>query len=221
MHYIDIHTHYSDVSPGSTAIVNVSSDFVHIAATGHFSAGLHPWYLNEENTPSQFKELETAAEYPNLLAIGECGLDKVCDTGMEQQQLWFVRQIRLAEHVHKPLIIHCVRAFEETLKILKDHPAGVPVIFHGFNKSSELAVRILAAGHYLSFGHHLQQERTAAVFSKIPLERVFLETDDSGHSISYIYRLAANIRCMELSELADRITRNAVTVFGTAILEKS
>ncbi|MFM2206139.1 MAG: hypothetical protein RL213_114 [Bacteroidota bacterium] len=219
MRAIDIHTHNSGNSHGSPAILNVLRDFNSIPATGYFSAGLHPWYIDEKTTPSEFKELETAAEHPHVLAIGECGLDKACGTDMELQQEWFLRQIRLADRVHKPLIIHCVRAFEEILKILHDHPFGAPAVFHGFRKSGELADRILSAGHFLSFGHHLQDERTAEVFSKIPMERVFLETDDSDMDITDIYRLAAKIRCMQLTDLADRIARNAFTVFGAALLD--
>lgn len=209
MHYINIHTH-DEGAPGT--IVNVLRDFDEIPREGFYSAGLHPWYL-KENAAEEFAKLKLTCLKENVLAVGECGLDKICETDMALQQTWFAEQVKLAAQINKPLIIHCVRAYEEVMRALKS--VRVPVIFHGFNKNENVAAKLLQHGYYLSFGKHLWSENTAKVFRDCPKEKFFLETDDAGHTIEEVYERAASIKNISLEELKTQVSDNVQKVFGS------
>lgn len=214
MHLIDIHTHHPASEAATFALLNVLSGFDQVPAQGWYSVGLHPWHLlsgDGETVPATLLE---AAHLPNVLAIGECGLDTRCVTPMDLQRRCFVQQIGLARDVGKPLIIHCVRAFEEVLLILRKQQVSVPVIFHGFRQGEAVAQRILGEGHRISFGRHLMNQKVAAVFRALPAERVFLETDDGDVPISSVYAAAAACRGMDIGMLADQIRSNLISDFG-------
>lgn len=210
--YIDIHTHDTRPSAQALRIVNVYEHFDTIPETGWFSAGLHPWHLQE---PIDLSPLRTVAIQPNVLAIGECGLDKVCTTDWDLQLSAFTQQIDLANNIGMPLIIHCVRAWEEVITTLKHHKVSVPVIFHGFNKSN-IASRLIDYGYYLSFGKALLSPgspATAAITS-VPADRYFLETDDAHLSITDIYAAAATLRQTEQDDVILQLRQNFKTVFN-------
>ena len=211
--FIDIHTHKTASEPGSVAIRNILSDFYDLPRGGCCSVGLHPWYLKAGESDQLPQALIHAAKSPHVLAIGECGLDTRCDTPMELQRWVFIRQIELACAVRKPLILHCVRAFDEALSILNKSKVSVPVMFHGFCRSEQLAQQIIGEGHLLSFGRHLLTNTVGEVFRKLPGDRVFLETDDAVIPISDIYAMAAEILGKDIGTLADDIEQRFKQIF--------
>lgn len=211
MFYIDIHTHQQNPKTGS--IVNCLSNFNKLPASGFYSAGIHPWYINAE-TEKHFIELVSIGKQANVIAIGECGLDKLCTTDFVLQQQYFIKQIQLANTLQKPLVIHCVKAYNEVMRILKQQKIQVPVIFHGFNKNNTLANELIAKGYYLSFGRDLLKASTADTFKKLPLEQVFLETDDSEMKIEEIYRVAADLKNIDIASLCEQLKKNAQLVFN-------
>jgi len=160
------------------------------------------------------EELVAYSKNNNILAIGECGLDKVCQTDFTLQQQVFTQQIITAMAVHKPLIIHCVKAYDEVLLLLQQHKVEVPVIFHGFNKSKVLAQQLTGKGYYLSFGKALQLPAMQEVLTGIPRQQIFLETDDAAVSIATIYALAANALSIDINALSLQIKKNAAAVFA-------
>lgn len=216
--FYNIHTHHTPAA-GQWAIVNLQQDFDAIPGTGLFSAGLHPWYLNEETAGVALQQLNLALQKANVLAVGECGLDKVCKTDYELQQHYFRQQVLLANQHNKPLILHCVKAFDDTLRILKEAAVAVPVIFHGYHKSAELAAQLVKAGYYLSFGKHIMQAATADVFQSIPLNHIFLETDAAESGIEVLYAQAAAIKNISISQLEEQVAANAAKLFGNIALK--
>lgn len=214
MTFIDIHTHKHNAEVGLISIQNLLADFDQIPEEGWYSIGLHPWHLQPDQAQALPDSLLRAAAARNVLAIGECGLDTVCDTPMALQRAVFILQIALANEIRKPLIIHCVRAFDEVLTILRKHRVSVPVIFHGFRQADRLAAKILDAGHYLSFGRHLLTPSVAEVFRKLPADRVFLETDDADIPIADIYEAAATIRGEDIQKLSNDICILFKLIFG-------
>lgn len=214
---LNIHTHHTPL-PNQWAIMNVLRDFDTVPGTGLFSAGLHPWYLNKESSHQELQQLNLALQKNNVLAVGECGLDTVCETDYELQQYYFRQQVLLANQHRKPLILHCVKAFDDVLRILKEERAAVPAIFHGYHKSKELAQQLVKAGHYLSFGKHILQPVTADVFLSIPLNHVFLETDAAETEINEVYAKAAAIKHIAVTALEEQITANAEKLFGKIIM---
>jgi TatD DNase family protein len=211
---INIHSH-SPEQKGEWVIQNKYAGFDSITTPGNYSVGLHPWYINEATWQPAFLELQQAANTTAVKAIGECGLDKICTTPFYLQESVFAAHIRLANAIGKPLIIHCVQAYEEVLALLVKQAVKVPVIFHGFNKKLPLAKRIIKAGYYVSFGKALLQPRMQQVFAALPLQHCFLETDDAGISIDEVYTWAAAGADIAKDLLSLQIKKNAIAVFGS------
>lgn len=216
MKFFDIHSHKPAVPDDTVKIINILSGFDNIPSGGYYSAGLHPWHLDIGTIQHEWLLLQRACNDQNVVAIGECGLDKVYKTDWTLQMEYFIKQIALAISLQKPLIIHCVRAFDEVLKILKEQRVNVPVIFHGFNRSAEMAVNIIEQGYCLSYGKHLFNDAIKEVFSTVPRDRIFLETDDSDFRIEEIYEEAARILEIPLSEMKVLIDQNILRIFGNA-----
>lgn len=179
------------------------------------SAGLHPWYLQEATLADELHRLRLAVQQPNVLAVGECGLDKITDTPFALQEKAFTAQVATANEHHKPLIIHCVRAFDELLHLLKRQHSIVPVIIHGFNKKAGIAQKLLDAGCYLSFGKALLASATAGeAFLQTPDACFFLETDDTDSSIQEIYSAAAALRKTTVETIISHTQNNFKKIFG-------
>ncbi len=127
----------------------------------------------------------------------------------------FRKHIEIAEKAGKPILIHCVRAFNELIRIKKDIKPKVPFILHGFNANRETAIQLINHGMFLSFGHALLDHRSnaAKVIGEIPTDRVFLETDDSDLMIEEIYDAAATLLSLEKNELIKIIFKNIKKIF--------
>lgn len=211
--YYDIHTHTASHTDDVISVLNVYQNFDTIKNGGVYSVGLHPWYLH--NADTDFESLVATATSGNVLAIGECGLDKVCTTDWALQLFYFQKQVKLANALSKPLIIHCVRAFEEVIDVLDAEKVQVPVVFHGYNKNNILARRLLNKGYYLSFGAALLNWNATIleVVKEVPLGRFFAETDNSGKSIIDIYHCLAEIRKTEVDTIILQLQQNYKSVF--------
>lgn len=209
---IDIHRHASP-EHGIETLQNLFEEFGRAERPGYYSIGLHPWYFGDSDAEIKWEELVRSIYLPGVMAIGECGLDKLRGASWSVQLNLFRRQIRLANFVGKPLIIHCVKAWSEVMQLLEEEKVEVPVIFHGFQKQEALARQLVEKGYYLSFGKALERKPVRDVFSKLPLERLFLETDDSEVDIHQIYEWAAEASGIAINSLALQIKQNARQVF--------
>ncbi|MBC7936633.1 MAG: TatD family hydrolase [Rhizobacter sp.] len=212
---INIHTH-SPARPGEWVIQNIHKDFFDLPPA-FFSAGLHPWYVSAATWQQQLNTLKEISANTRMMALGECGLDKVCTTRYELQIEVFTAHIKLANQVKKPLILHCVRAHEDVLHLLEKHHSTVPVIFHGFNKGGLLAQRIVDKGYFLSFGKDLQRPHMPEIFAGISMTHLFLETDDANTGIEGVYNTAAGIRNISLEELSLQLKQNLQKVFNISV----
>ena len=180
----------------------------------YFSAGIHPWHIASTDPMSLTSQLSRIAESPQLLAIGECGLDKLTDTPIDIQITIFKQQIEIAENSKKPMIIHCVKAFNELIKLRKETAARQEWIIHGFRgkpQSNLSALWILVANAWMQDPVGMQfNPETARI---IPLYRLFLETDDSNIDIETVYRQIAEIRQIPENELIISIGTNFSELF--------
>ena len=140
--------------------------------------------------------LEELVRHPQVLAVGEAGLDKLADAPMDLQVEVFRCQACLAEEVGKPLVIHLVR------------PSN-PWIIHGFRGKAALAEEYLKHGFYLSFGEKYQE----VALCRVPADRLFIETDESEVSIGELYARAAEVRGISPEELGETLRRNVCKVF--------
>jgi TatD DNase family protein len=214
MRYFNLHTHKSGNDPGVVELVNQYPDEFD-ASVPVYSIGIHPWYINEDRLSDDLEIIEKKLAEKNCLAIGECGLDKRIETPIGLQQQVFEKQLLLAEKYRKPVVMHCVAAYAETIEIKKRLKISVPMIIHGFSKNAQTAKQLLDAGFYLSFGKHLMRNPDLEiVFQAIPNDRFFLETDMIDETIRDVYALAANYKNMKLEQLQEIVNQNFHTVFN-------
>ena len=208
--YVNIHTHFSP-EENEISILNVLPG--EKIPSQYFSMGMHPWYAYD--IERALSEIKSAAENKNCIAIGECGLDKLSSIDFSTQQKVFRSQVKLAQQLNMPLIIHCVKSHNEVISILKEENFTPPVIFHGFNNNFSVAEKIITKGYFLSFGFALSKpdSNAAVVLKKIPPHQFFLETDDKRIKIDLIYMQAANILSMDEEELKSLLHLNFNKVF--------
>ena len=186
--YIDIHTHHPTT------------------ATTIRTVGIHPWQTEGAMLPRE--EAIMAAD-----AVGEIGLDKVCGVDFGQQERLFAAQLDLAERLDKPVVLHCVRAFEEVMRCLEGRTLPA-VIFHGFIGTKEQAERALQRGYYLSFGMRTgRSPKTIEALQHTPLDRIFVESDEETTPIEIIYEQVAAWRGISVEELRHATVTNYTRLF--------
>ena len=203
--YIDIHTHGGVPETGIFFIENLmahegmSPGKVQGAA---FSFGIHPWFLNENNHKQLISSVIESAGNPNLIAIGEAGFDKLRGPSLELQRKVFEEQIVISEEIKRPVIIHCVKAWDELLPEHKKLKPEMPWLIHGFRGNVELATQLLSKGMYLSFWFDfIFRPESKHLLISLPKDRVFLETDGADVDIRVIYKKVASDLDLSVDEL--------------------
>lgn len=191
--YINLHTHRFTNYNNVIEIVNQYPKEFN-PDLPNYSMGIHPWYLNEDTLTEELSIIEKNIESASFKAVGECGLDKRIETSIDIQKKILIPQLLLAENYKKPIILHCVSAYQEIIEIKKDLKLSVPMIIHGFSKNIQVAESLLKNGFYLSFGKYLLLNHDlVSVFKQIPLDKLFLETDTIDQSIFDVYQKAEDI----------------------------
>lgn len=192
LRYIDIHTH----SP-------------RLDVTSPTMAGIHPWDAEKSVEMPQFEGCDF---------VGETGLDYASSVDKLCQEELFRAHLAIATELHKPVVLHVVKAVEQTLKILDEYSGIEGVVFHSFIGSWQQAERCLQRGYYLSFGRRsLASTKTRSVIAKMPIEWLFCETDNTSDSdsirIEDVYAEVAAIRCITIEELCGAIEKNYSRLF--------
>ncbi len=213
--YIDIHTHQKQSNSAIFHLQNIRFAFDELPShIGNYSIGLHPWDITNYDGTDLEKELVQAAQKCNAIAIGEIGLDRNCKIPFDVQQAILDIQLKVARQLDLPVILHCVKAYPETLALLQKNNIQSNCIFHGFNKNWSLATLLLEAGCWLSFGKALLTNRKLQeVFVQTPLTQLFLETDDTNLHISTIYQQAATLKNIHVEELQNQLYQNLKRCF--------
>lgn len=211
--FCNIHTH-KFLSNNNIQIVNRHLQDS-INENEFFSLGIHPMALLNTNVDADICKIKEKLQHKNLIAIGEVGIDRRCKKTIEKQIDVFERINNLAISKNKPVIVHCVRAWSDLMHIRKLLNISNIWIFHGFNANYIIAKTLIENGCYLSFGDALiYNKKLQQTFKQIPLEYVFLETDDANVDIEKIYEKAMSIKKITLEELKKIIYNNFVKVFG-------
>lgn len=210
---LDIHTHRTPEVP-SQAIVNIRfPEPFHPEPGGYYSLGIHPWDVHLfDETQVDWKLFTELAAHPQVLAIGECGMDKKVNREfMPRQERIFSRQVLIAMELHKPIIVHNVRS-AGILRLCKEFSNFRSAwIQHGFRGNEVAASRARDYRFILSFGSRYNEEALRSV----PLDELLLETDDSGADIHEVYRCAAETLGMPVEELTARVQQNIQRMFFT------
>jgi len=216
--YIDIHSHNPLREKNVFRLYNLNlADYVSTQQEGPVSTGLHPWHIAHFDHLGELRSLlvEAAAD-DRVLAIGEAGMDKVITTSMALQEDIFITHVDISEEAGKPMIIHCVKAFQELIRIRQETGGSQPWIIHGYNSSPEMAEELASKGFYISVGERLLRNRhkSREILNSVPLSMVFAETDDDERPISEIYEQMAGLSGISVKEMKEYLAGNFKKVFG-------
>lgn len=199
----NIHTHKSTHQENVLEIVNqYPNEFDD--SVKYFSIGIHPWYIDTDRVDEYLQIIDEKLPLKNCLALGECGLDKRIETPLEIQTEVFEKQLALAIKHQKPVVLHCVSAYQEVIEIKKRLKIEVPMIIHGFSKNYQVAKSLLDNGFYLSFGKYLlRNPELASVFEQVPNDRFFLETDTIEEGIKDVCIKATSIKNTDVEQIIE------------------
>lgn len=208
--FINIHTHYYSKNNSDLSLYNYryQEDTTEVLGT----VGLHPFDI-KENYIEQLNNIKSLFTYKNILAIGECGLDKNSAVSIDKQIEVFEFQIQESIKLNKPLIIHLVGYYDVFFKIRKQYYNTPLWLIHGFQKNNELAKQLTNSGCVLSFGKSLLHKKTLSSILQ-QQQKFYLETDnESTLNIQDVYESCANQIGIDIEALKTKIYNNFKTDF--------
>jgi len=194
--------------------------------------GIHPHNAKEADDETIAK-LRNLAQNQKVIAIGETGLDFHYNYSLpKDQKNVFAEQLKIAQELNLPVIIHSRESFDETIEILEQFGTGVEkVVFHCFSGSSEQAKIVLNHGFYISFTgvvtfKNAEPIRQAARI--VPVDRLMLETDCPYMSpepmrrqkinepalMIHTARCLAELKQMDLPDFAKAVTATSKAFFA-------
>jgi TatD DNase family protein len=192
-----------------------------------FSAtvGVHP-HDAAFATDADWSELAALCALPELVAVGECGLDyHYMRSPKEAQREQFARQLELAKALGKPVVVHSREADQETAEILRAHLGPEGGVIHCFTSDWAAARAYLELGLHISFSGVVTfktAEATRDAAAQIPLDRILVETDapflapvpmrgkrNEPALVVHTARKLAEVRGISFEEVAEATSANA------------
>ncbi len=226
---------------GVTRLVTIASNLddaraaVELAAEhdGIWStAGVHPHEVSEAREDDLQGIRELAADRPEVVAIGETGLDFFYDhSPRDLQRTWFEAQLMLAHEVDLPLVIHSREAEDDTIALIRDAPTSTRMVLHCFTGSMRLLEAGLEAGCYVSFSGIVSFAKFDGqeAVRTVPRDRVLAETDspylapvphrgkrNEPGFVVHTARAAAELKAVAEDEFARITTGNFYKLFSKA-----
>lgn len=193
------------------------------------TVGLHPIYAQDGFDDKKYKQL---AQNSNVVAIGEIGLDykKEYLSFKKEQEILFLKQIKLAQELKLPIIFHCRMAHQDLINFLilnnKNQKPKLKGVIHCFTGNLEEAKKYLEMGFYLGFNGLIFKLNFDNIIKSMPLEKILIETDcpyltplQEGNKrneplfIKYIVEKIAKIKNIDSEKVAKIVTKNAKTLF--------
>lgn len=177
------------------------------------SVGIHP--KDAGKAQEHLAELERRLAPPEVIAIGETGLDNRIDVSTERQEAAYIAQLKLAARHDLPVILHCVGSWDRCRALHQRYAPKQPLIYHGFSKPA-ITEKVLAYPPAIfSIGARLLQfAALQEAAAHIPIERLLLETDDSETDLMRIYEKLAAIKSLPLPAVIDQLYTNFRTIFN-------
>jgi TatD DNase family protein len=215
--YLDIHTHNRIEVDSSVSVASLSMEEIQLEQTSKefSSAGIHPWWVEDVSLEEIEKlkgHIENMVKAGRLWGIGETGFDRSYPEFFELQKVLFDWHVDLSENFKLPLVIHNVRSGSDFLEILKKKKPIMPWIFHDFRGNEELVKSLLQlhSSCFFSFGISLDNSpQIRELLPLIPVENIFLETDNQKHlDIHDIYLRAAEQLKVDVDFLKSQIWHN-------------
>ena len=193
--------------------------------------GFHPENIFDA-TDEEFEATMSLINHPKVVAVGEIGLDYhwVKDPQeRENQKKWFIKQINFANLHKKPISVHNREAFEDCLKILKEHKPEYSGVMHCYSGSVELLSEVLKLNMYIGLDGPLtftNAKTPKEVCEKVPLDRLLLETDapylaphplrgtvNEPKNISLVLDEVTRIKELSKKHISDVIFENSCRLF--------
>jgi len=213
--YINIHGHRQANNIQEWVMMNLmAKDYPpEDIESGYYSVGFHPYNVGKVDDEETLSKVKLSTENTNVFAIGEIGLDKSIEAPLDHQRRIFEAQVDIAEYADMPVVLHVVRAYNEIINFMKVHQPVVPMIIHGFNGNEQMAESLLKAGFLISFGETIARNGSRAIeaLKRVPVEKMFLETDEGELDIREIYQIAADLKGIAIDHLRVQIFENAKT----------
>lgn len=180
IHGIDITDFHTHNLQADHAIISMPQEWIMQPQTfaprpqALYSAGIHPWWTTDKaSTALMLQQLPQLLSHPQVVALGECGLDALRGANVDEQEQVLTQQLLLAEQWHLPVTLHIVRAYDRLLRLHKLLRPTTQWTVHGFRGKPALAQQLLQAGMNLSFG----LKRNDESWNITPPHRRFTETD--------------------------------------------
>lgn len=181
-------------------------------------------------TPKVEEKLRNLAKNPKIKAVGEIGLDYYWDKSfVDLQKEVFVKQIKLANELNLPIVVHDREAHKDSFDLLKEYNNNSKVLFHCFSGSVEFMQECVKQGWYIAIGGVVTFKNAIKmkdVAKTVPLEYLVLETDspyltpvpfrgkeNSPAYVKYVAEEIANLRDIPVEEIIDITTNNAERFF--------
>lgn len=233
---LSVATHLND----HMALLEIAGNFKQVK----ISAGLHPDHANEViNDYELFEKLLILANNPDVLAIGETGLDYYrLDPNQDHallqkknQRSAFIQQIQVAQTLQKPLIIHTRMAPKDTIDILRGEKSKeLTGVMHCFTENWDLAKQALDLGLFISFSGIItfknNIDHILEVVKKTPTDLILIETDSpylapvpfrgkQNHPsyVPYVGCKIAAIKNLEADDFANIVTANYEKLFKISV----
>lgn len=212
MEFINFHCHNACCLNNAVKVQSMSIDeFTACPNQPFVTVGIHPWDTGKIDIAANIQRIRSICGNPNVIGVGEIGLDRLKGAPLSEQKSIFEEQINIALELNKPVVIHCVRAWSELLSTTSAKKySTLKKAIHGFRQKAEIARQLVDGGYYFSFGTYLinQTAEIVEVLRLVPISRIFFETDTSEIPINEVYASAAQILNVPLEQLVDQIKSN-------------
>ena len=192
--------------------------------------GLHPTSV-KDNYEEEMELVQNELMSGSYIAVGEIGIDLYWDkTHFDQQKDAFRRQLKLAKKHRVPVVIHTRNSFDDIYPIVKEECTDdLKGVFHCFTGSETEAQKIADLGFKMGIGGIITFKNSGLdkVVATIPLEHLLLETDapfltpapfrgkrNQSAYLTYIAEKLAEVKDMEIGEVAEVTTMNAIELFN-------
>lgn len=218
------------------SICNSLGDFFEIyenlrtASDVYHAVGVSPSEVANPGLDWEEKVIK-AAGFDRVVAIGEIGLDYYRKFGDKKSQIeLFIRQIDIANSLHKPIIIHNREAGEDILSILQDRPVELGGIMHCYSEDWAYAKRALDMNMYISFAGNVTYRNAKNLHetaANLPADRILIETESpfmvpskykgKRNKPAYLSEVAyaiAEIREQPIEDVAQALYANSLRIFG-------
>lgn len=250
---IDTHAHYDDkafdedreelladlAAHGVRRVVNSGSSLESCRRTIELmekypfvygSLGIHPCDT-AELTEEDMDWLARQSRLEKCVAIGEIGLDYYWDEpDREWQKKWFARQLRLAQEVGLPVVIHSREAAQDTVELMREeHAEKSGGVIHCYSYSRELVRSFLDMGFYIGVGGVVtfkNGRKLKETVEYLPMDRILLETDspylspvpnrgkrNDSRNLTYVVSQIAQIKGTTEEEVERITTENALRLY--------